>query len=94
MRRASKVDANHAEIVSALRSAGATVQSLAAVGAGCPDLVVGYRGKNYLMEVKDGAKNPGQRLLTRAEIEWHLAWAGQVRVVESVEEALAVLEKK
>ena len=55
MRRAAKVDANQAEIVQALRQIGAVVQSLAAVGNGCPDLLVGYRNRLFLLELKDGS---------------------------------------
>lgn len=44
MRRAPRTDANQAEIVAALRTRGALVQSLAGVGAGVPDLLVGWRG--------------------------------------------------
>jgi hypothetical protein len=40
VRRAAKVDANHGEIVKALRSAGCGVLDLSAVGNGCPDLLV------------------------------------------------------
>ena len=92
MRRAARTDANQSEIVMALKAIiGVRVQSLAAIGSGCPDLLVGYRGRNYLLEVKDGAKVPSARLLTRAEIEWHIAWPGQVAVVESAEQAVAIV---
>ena len=91
MRRAAKVDANQALIVGALRACGATVQILAAVGKGCPDLLVGFKGRNLLMEVKDGRRPPSERKLTPDQIEWHAAWAGQVVVVENVEQALAAL---
>ena len=66
MRRAAKVDANQTEIVKALRQVGASVQSLAATGKGCPDLLVGIRGLNFLIEVKDGAKPRSDRKLTAA----------------------------
>ena len=56
MRRAAKVDDNHREIVRALRDCGATVQDLSPVGAGCPDILVGWQGRNHLIEIKDGAK--------------------------------------
>jgi hypothetical protein len=46
------------------------VQTLAAVGCGCPDLLVGYRGKWWLAEVKDGEKPPSARELTDAEKRW------------------------
>ena len=52
MRRAAKIDANQTEIVKALRQVGASVQSLASTGKGCPDLLVGFRGVNWLLEVK------------------------------------------
>lgn len=91
MRRAAKVDANQADIVLRLRQIGATVQSLAAVGNGCPDLLVGYRGRNLALEVKDGAKVPSARQLTPAEAAWHKAWRGQVHVVKTFQEALAVV---
>lgn len=43
MRRAARTDANQTAIVEALRKCGASVQSLAAVGKGVPDLLVGLR---------------------------------------------------
>ena len=90
-RRAAKVDANQKIVVKALRSAGATVQHLHAVGAGCPDLLVGFRGINYLIEVKDGKKPPSARKLTDDQVIWHRDWRGNAHVVKSVTEALAVL---
>lgn len=91
MRRQAKTDANQAEIVAALRRVGASVQPLHAVGNGCPDLLVGFRGLNYLLEVKDGKKPPSARGLTPDQEIWHLAWWGQRAVVESVDEALAAI---
>jgi hypothetical protein len=91
MRRAANIDANQPDIVCALRAAGASVQPLHFVGSGCPDVLVGIRGKNLLMEIKDGAKVLSRRKLTADEIKWHAAWRGQKAVVESVEQALAVL---
>lgn len=91
MRRAAKVDANQTEIVKALRQVGASVQSLAATGKGVPDLLVGFRGKNLLLEVKDGGKAKSARKLTPDQIEWHQGWRGHVAVVESAEQAIKVL---
>ena len=79
-----RTDNNHTEIVSALRAHGATVQSLAAIGKGCPDLLVGYHGSNYLLEVKDGKKSPSHRKLTPDEQYFIDMWRGQVCVVTSV----------
>jgi hypothetical protein len=91
LRRAARIDANQAAIVSALEAIGASVQSLAAAGQGVPDILAGYRGRNYLLEVKDSAKPPSARKLTPAQREWHALWRGSVVVVESVEDALGAL---
>lgn len=83
-----RVDANQGEIVDALRAVGASVQDLHELGRGVPDLLVGWRGVNVLMEVKaqGGALND-------RETRWHSEWRGQVAVVRSVEEALVELER-
>ncbi len=85
------MDANQAAVVAALRAAGCSVQSLATVGAGCPDLLVGWRGVNHLLEVKDGGKVPSARKLTADQVAWHARWGGRVHVVESGAAALALL---
>jgi hypothetical protein len=92
MRRAAKVDANQEQVVQALRAAGATVQSLAGVGVGVPDLLVGHQGKTILLEVKDGRKVPSARRLTEDQLKWHGAWrGGPLAVVDGVDAALRVL---
>ena len=92
MRKAAKTDSNQTEIVDALRQAGASVQSLAATGKGCPDLLVGYQGINYLMEVKDGNKVPSAQKLTIDQEHWHSIWRGSVYIVKSTNEALQILK--
>lgn len=92
MRRAAKIDANQTQVVEALRAAGATVQSLAPVGQGVPDLLVGFQGKTLLMEVKDGRKPPSQRQLTEDQLKWHGAWrGGPVAIVDGPDAALRML---
>jgi hypothetical protein len=91
LRRAAKVDANQRQVVAALRDAGATVQLLHAVGEGCPDLLVGYRGGNFLIEVKDGQKPPSAQKLTPQQEIWHRDWRGHRVVVNSPEAALAAI---
>lgn len=76
MRYAAKVDANQPAVVAALRKLGASVQPLHTVGGGVPDLLVGFRGQTWLIEVKDGAKPPSARTLTPDQEEWHAAWRG------------------
>jgi len=91
MRRAAKIDANQNAIVGMLRGCGATVQSLAATGKGTPDLLVGFMGRNWLIEVKDGSKPPSARKLTPDQVSWHGGWKGQVAVCMTAEEALFVI---
>jgi hypothetical protein len=93
MRRAAKIDRNQPELVKALRMIGATVQSMAGIGEGCPDLLVGWQGRNVVLEVKDPLQPPSKRKLTTDEREWHLRWNGQKAVVETwddVKEALGL----
>lgn len=86
-RIAAKRDANEPEIVDALTRAGAVVYRLS--GSGLPDLLVGFRGDTYLLEVKAarGALTEDERLFLEA---WHSA-GGVVRVVRTSEEALATV---
>lgn len=93
MRRAARVDTNQADIVEALRKAGARVQDTSRLGGGYPDLTVGYRGQTLLMEVK----RPGgsiEKKLTEQQREWISRWCGgKVWLVSSVDEALSALEQ-
>lgn len=83
---AKRTDANQADIAADLRRCGCSVQDLHIVGKGCPDLAVGVRGLTFLLEVK-----VGKGTLTDDEKDWHAEWRGQVAIVHSTEEALAVV---
>lgn len=91
MRIAAKIDANQPEIVKALRKIGCTVEVLSAVGKGCPDIIVGFRNINVFMEIKDGTKPKSARKLTPDQVVWHEKWQGLVYVVESVDDALKII---
>lgn len=92
MRKYGKLDANHNEIVNALRSCGASVVSLASVGNGVPDLLVGFNGRTCLLEVKDGSKPPSHQCLTDAQSDFISKWRGSsIAIVNSVDGALRVL---
>jgi hypothetical protein len=85
-KRGGPRDKNQKEITTALEKIGATVEDLGAVGDGCPDLLVGFRGGNYLIEVKmpKGKLNKKQK-------NWHWRYNGTVAVAYTVKEALAVV---
>jgi hypothetical protein len=68
MRYAARVDANQAQIVSALRAAGAYVWII-----GLPvDLLVGYNNHTYLVEIKDGPR----KRLTALQQDFFDNWTG------------------
>ena len=90
-RRAARIDRNQPEIVDALRRTGVSVETLAAVGEGVPDLLCALANdQTFLLEVKDGSKPASERKLTKDQVIWHARWRGRVHVVTSVDEALAV----
>jgi hypothetical protein len=68
MRYAARVDANQEQIVSALRAAGAYVWII-----GLPiDLLVGFKGHTFLVEIKDGPK----KRLTKLQTDFFENWVG------------------
>lgn len=82
-------DANHAEIAKALEDAGCTVMDTAAAGRGAPDLVVGWHGVTYLLEIKSGSRARHVRKDEDHQREWRARWrGGPAFVVASVDEAL------
>ena len=84
----ARIDTNHKEIVKALRDAGATVVSLAAMKHGVPDLLVGYQNKTLLMEIKKDSKAK----FTPDQIDFMGKWkGGAVSRVDSVDAALRAL---
>lgn len=91
MRRAAKVDTNQRPIVTALKQIFGEdcILDLSAVGQGCPDIMIGVRGKNLLMEIKTDTG----KLTTDQQI-FHLSWPGQVHVVRCLQEALQVIERE
>jgi hypothetical protein len=68
MRYASRRDANEAAIISALEAAGAYVWVI-----GLPvDLLVGYKGHTFLVEVKNGPR----KRLTPLQADFFENWSG------------------
>lgn len=98
--RAKRRDENEPGIVQALEGAGAYVTRLD--GDGVPDLLVGYKGRSFLLEVKlplgprGGVHHHGREGsrgdLTAAQVKWWDAWPGEPAiVVRSAAEALAAI---
>ena len=88
-RYAASVDLNQQEIIDALKAIGCDVLAI-----GMPvDLLVGRTGANgvhnYLLEIK----RPGQKPRTDTQKTFLANWRGQVRVVETAEEAIELVTK-
>lgn len=90
MRRIARKDANHVKVVEQLRKAGVSVLDIAVL-KNCCDIVCGFRGKNFLFEIKDPEKVKSQKRLTPGEEIFHKSWYGQVNVIETADEALKLM---
>ncbi len=84
---AKTVDLNQAEIVEALRAIGCGVE---VIGRPC-DLLVGYRQRNYILEIKREGARP--RRDQKAQQDWIRDWPGQVRIVQTPEEAIRLVTR-
>ena len=90
--RAKRKDVNQSSIEKSLKQLGFSVADTSALGNGFPDMVVGYAGTmNYLFEVKDPNKPPSKRKLTPDEQTFKEKWRGQYAVIETVDDALRII---
>ncbi len=94
-----RTDRNQLEIMRALREAGASCTSLADVGKGVPDLLVGIPteagGETHLVEVKDGAKVLSRQALTTAQKRFVAEWLGSpVIILVNVEQAAMWVKRR
>jgi Holliday junction resolvase len=92
MRKKARVDANQREIVQQLRKIGISVLHTHQLGRGAPDLILGYRNENFMIELKDGNKTKSQQKLTPDEIEFQTKWQGNYAVCNSLEQILSVID--
>jgi len=91
--KAKRVDDNQKEIVKQIRRLGITVVHLHTIGKGCPDLLLGFQKRNYLIELKDYKKTNSQKKLTEDEVEFFNTWRGQVNICETLDDILSVINK-
>lgn len=91
-RRAAKVDANHGEIARYLLARGCSVQSMAQLGCGAPDLLVAKNQRTACVEVKDGEKPESERRLRPAQVKWRASWQGAYFLAQTTEDCQAVMK--
>ena len=83
---AKRIDTNQPEIVETLRRLGASVHHTHTLGQGFPDVVVAFRGRTYLAEIKDG-KRVGWKF-TPAQKKFRSMWNAPIAILDSVETAV------
>lgn len=90
--RRLRSDANHYAIIRQLEQVpGIMTVDIHSLGRGVGDLLVGYRGHNFLFEIKDPKKKPSARRLTEDEMRFRIIWPGQITTVHSFEAILLSL---
>ena len=93
MRRICKTDSNQQEIVTALRKLGAVVLLIHQL-KNCFDCLVCFKGKIFMVEIKDGKLPPSARKLTQGELDFKAKVESvncKYWVVESIEDAIKML---
>ena len=87
LRTASRVDGNQALIVRQLRAVGASVLHVHQL-KNCFDILVGYRGRTFLMEIKATEKDK----LTPGEAEFRDTWRGSTyHIVYTADQAIRII---
>lgn len=94
MHKIARVDKNQPDLVKQLRDLGAEVQHLHQLGGGAADLLVAYRGRWHVAEVKNPDQPPSKRKLTPDEREWHDHFNpfAPVFIWETIEDAVRDLQ--
>jgi hypothetical protein len=82
MRRAARTDNNQHELVEALKKIGARCYYIKEP----VDLVVGFRGRSILLEVKQPGKAP-----SKEQREFIESWPGEIHVCHTIDEAISAV---
>lgn len=86
---AARVDENQGEIIDALREAGASVYIIKLP----VDLIVGYKGKTMLVEIKSQKTAYGRKGPNKNQAAFMRTWeGGSVAMINSVDAALNLLK--
>lgn len=90
--RIRKADNNQASLVKQMRKIpGLSVVLTHTLGKGFGDALLGFRGRNYLVEIKDPSKPKSAKKLTPDEQKFHDEWTGQIDVIETLEDVMKII---
>lgn len=94
MRRAPRhKDANHAALRTLWRSIGGSWVDITPIDGGEPDALIGWRGDDRLIEVKNPDGSPSRRRPRANQADWHRSWKGRpVAVVLCFDDMLRLFE--
>jgi rhamnose utilization protein RhaD (predicted bifunctional aldolase and dehydrogenase) len=86
---AKRVDENQKQLIHTFIALGASVLNLSRVGQGCPDLLIGYKNKSILVEIKKDSKST----FTEPQIKFMQEWrGGTVSRIDSVDAAIRLIK--
>lgn len=77
MRRDRRADDNHAALREGFQRLGGSWLDLVPEHGGEPDALVGWRGEDRLIEVKNPARPDRERRLRPKQAAWHRRWRGR-----------------
>lgn len=84
-----RVDENQNQIIHTFIALGASVLNLSRVGQGCPDLLIGYKNKSVLVEIKKDSK----AVFTEPQLKFMQNWrGGAVCRIDSVDAAIRLIK--
>jgi len=92
-RQAARVDGNQPDLVEYLRALGATIQHTHTV-PGALDIIVGFRGIDQRVEIKDPLQPKSKQKLTDLEANTFLSWKGRTPIVLFTKSDCKLLLKK
>ncbi len=91
MRTKARIDANQPQLVKFIRAMGASFQHTHQI-PGALDGIIGYRGIDVRVEIKDPDKPPSKRKLTDDEVKTICDWRGrQPEIIETENDITRIL---
>jgi hypothetical protein len=91
VRTAARVDGNHAAIIAGLRQIGVTVLDTHQL-PNCFDFMAGYRGRDFIFEIKNPLQPKSARKLTKGEQAFRDYWRGSTyHIIETLQEAIDIV---
>lgn len=88
--RAERTDANQQDIIDDLRKVGADVYVIKRP----VDILVGYRNRCWVFEIKDPKQTKQNRQLTKFQETFFRNWRGQVDKIETSEQAIKIITEQ